>query len=162
MKRLNLKNIILVLVGCLWLNFLQAQTSINTSGGNAIGTGGAVASSIGQLFYTSDKSSSALIEAGVQHAYEIYLLKVKGNVLTVSLSVYPNPTTNQLALKVEGLKNEQLSFQLLDLQGRLLSADKVVNAETVIQMSHLASAAYLLNVVDEKTGGMKSFKIIKN
>ena len=159
MEKLKIMNIILFSIGLFVLNFSYAQTSINTTGGNAIG---AVASSIGQIFYTADKGNTASIEKGVQHAYEIYVLKTKNKVLTVALSVYPNPTTNHLTLKVEGLKNEKLSFQLYDLQGRLLSSDNIFKSETIIQMSHLSSAAYFLNIIDEDSEGMKSFKIIKN
>lgn len=46
--------IILIATGMLWVSLAQAQESVNTSGGDASGSGGTVAYSVGQVVYTTN------------------------------------------------------------------------------------------------------------
>ncbi|MBW7953117.1 MAG: T9SS type A sorting domain-containing protein, partial [Chitinophagaceae bacterium] len=114
------KPIALLLAGLLWVSFAQAQDSANASGGDATGSGGAVAYSIGQVVYTSITGSSGSVDQGVQHAYEIFTVEIKETVLNISLTAFPNPTTDNLTLQISNYNNEKLSFQLYDMQGKLL------------------------------------------
>lgn len=155
--------IALLAVGLLWTGLAQAQESANASGGDATGSGGTIAYSIGQVFYTADEGATGTVEKGVQHAYEIYTLSTDENLMfAIELSVFPNPTTDLLTLKVDELKNEKLSFQLYDMQGKLLTSKQIMENETKIEMSHLAKANYFLNVINQNSEKVKSFKIIKN
>ncbi|MCZ2444213.1 MAG: T9SS type A sorting domain-containing protein [Flavobacteriales bacterium] len=156
------KPIALLLAGLLWVSFAQAQDSANASGGDATGSGGAVAYSIGQVVYTSITGSSGSVDQGVQHAYEIFTVEIKETVLNISLTAFPNPTTDNLTLQISNYNNEKLSFQLYDMQGKLLTSKQIMENETKIEMSHLAKANYVLNVVNQNSEEVKSFKIIKN
>jgi hypothetical protein len=73
-------------------SIVNAQESINASGGDALGSGGSTAYSIGQVVYTINTSSSGTSEQGVQHAYEIYSVGIKETEVNIFLSVFPNPT----------------------------------------------------------------------
>lgn len=53
-----LKPIVLTLAGLLWTGLAHAQESIHTSGGDASGSGGSAAYSVGQVFYTSNTGSN--------------------------------------------------------------------------------------------------------
>jgi hypothetical protein len=54
-----------------------------------------------------------------------------------------------------------LSFQLFDLDGRLIDSHALVNNETKIKMSFLKPNIYLLKVVAGDKS-LKTFKIIKH
>jgi hypothetical protein len=75
------------------------------------------------------------------------------------MSVYPNPTTNYLTLKTED--NANLSYQLYDLQGKVIENKKVNANSTIITMEALPKATYFLTVTDNKKI-VKTFKVIKN
>ena len=75
------------------------------------------------------------------------------------MNVYPNPTTDYLTLKVEESKG--LSYQLFDMQGKVIENKKVTASNTTIKMEGLPKATYFLNVV-KNNQTVKSFKVIKN
>ncbi len=147
----------------LGLTSLQAQTTSNSSGGNASGSGGSVSYSVGQVVYTINTGTNGSVVQGVQQPYEISIIigleEAKGINLTVS--AYPNPTSNFLLLKVENFTNTNLSYQLFDLSGNILNTQKITGNETCIITSNLSPATYFLKVFEEKKE-VKTFKIIKN
>lgn len=55
----------------------QPQQVSTTTGGDAIGSGGTVAYSVGQVVYTTNTDASGTVNQGVQQAYEIFTLDVK-------------------------------------------------------------------------------------
>ena len=82
--------------GLLWASLAQAQESANASGGDATGSGGTIAYSIGQVVYTTYTGSSGSVAQGVQHAYEIFTVDIEETTLSISLIAFPNPTADNL------------------------------------------------------------------
>ncbi|MEX0812328.1 MAG: T9SS type A sorting domain-containing protein [Chitinophagales bacterium] len=146
----------------LGLGGLNAQESPTASGGDATGSGGTVAYSVGQVVYTTNTSTSGTVSQGVQQTYEISSVGIKETELNISLSVFPNPTADNLTLQISDYNNEQLSYQLFDLQGRLLNKGQVTTQQTQINTSGLPSATYFINVINQENKKVQSFKIIKN
>lgn len=140
---------------------LRAQTSVNASGGDASGSGGTVAYSVGQVVYTSNTASTGTVDQGVQHAYEIYTVGIKEIALNISLTAFPNPTMENITLQISDYNNEKLSYQLFDLQGKALSNGQIVGQQTLINMNNLPRATYYINVLDQENKKVQSFKIIK-
>jgi len=154
--------ILLLATGLLWAGLAQAQESANASGGDATGSGGTVAYSIGQVVYTTNTSSSGSVAQGVQHAYEIFTVSVEETTLNISLTAFPNPTTENLTLQISDFNNEKLEYQLYDMQGKMLNSGQVTAQQTLINTSSLSPATYFINVVNQKNKQVQSFKIIKN
>tara|TARA_B100000780_G_scaffold264553_1_gene219297 strand:- start:765 stop:1244 length:480 start_codon:yes stop_codon:yes gene_type:complete len=141
---------------------LNAQSANTASGGEATGTGGSVSYSIGQIAYTSNTSDNGTVSQGVQQPYEIYTVGIQETALEITLSVFPNPTVNDLTLQIGNYNNEELSYQLYDMQGRLLNTGKVTETLTPIETAQLPSSTYFINVVDQKSKKIQTFKVIKN
>ena len=154
--------ITLIAAGILWAGFAQAQESANSSGGDATGSGGTVAYSIGQVVYTTNTGTNGSAAQGVQHAYEILTVGVKETDPNIRLTAFPNPTTENLIMQILDYNNEMLSYQLFDIQGKLLSNGQVTAQQTQINMNGLPSATYFINVVNQENKKFQSFKIIKN
>lgn len=143
---------------------VNAQTShqvLSASGGDATGSGGTVAFSVGQIVYTTSTGTTGSVAQGVEQAYEIYSVGIKETTLNISLSVFPNPTSDFLTLKVEDYNNETLSFDLLNEQGKLILSEQITNQETQVAMSTLARGFYFINVL-QANKNIQTFKIIKN
>ena len=149
------------------LTGLQAQETIPATGGIASGNGGSVSYSLGQVIYTTNTGTNGSVAQGVQQPYEISVVTgieeaIGINVsVSVSVSAYPNPVTEFLKLKVESYKVEDLSYQLYDMNGRLLENKKITGNETSIAMSNHSPAIYFLKIT-EANKEVKTFKIIKN
>ncbi|WP_439152888.1 T9SS type A sorting domain-containing protein [Winogradskyella sp.] len=156
------RSMILIIVSLLYSGFIMAQESSNTSGGDATGNGGSVAYSVGQLVYTTNSNSSVTVTQGVQQAFEIFTLDIKDNLFNLSLSVYPNPTLENITLQIGDYNSEKLSYQLFDMQGKQLSKGRIVAQQTQINMKSLPTATYFINVVNQENKKVQSFKIIKN
>jgi hypothetical protein len=97
----------------------------------------------------------------VEQAYEISSVGIKETALNISLSIFPNPTSDFLTLKVEDYNNEALSYNLLDEQGKLVLNEQITNQDTQVAMSTLARGAYFINVL-QANKKIQTFKIIKN
>ena len=154
--------ILLLTTVLLWTSFAQAQESANASSGDATGSGGTVAYSIGQVVYTTNTGSNGSVAQGVQHAYEIFTVGIKETELNISLITFPNPTTENLTLQISDYNNEKWSYQLFDMQGKQLSNGQVTAQQTQINMNGLPFATYFINVVNQENKKVQSFKIIKN
>lgn len=158
-----MKTIYFVIVG-ICLNFkLSAQQSTNTSGGNAYGTGGTVSYSVGQMNYTTNIGIGGSAGKGVQQPYEIFTItSVDGaKNLNINLSAFPNPTFDNLILRIESPTSKNLSYLLFDLNGKLLISQKLEGTETKIAMNNYAAATYFIKIT-ENNNALKTFKIIKN
>lgn len=140
---------------------IHAQESITTSGGNVSGNGGSLSYSVGQVVYQTHTGSNGTVIQGVQQAYEIYVATgIKETGISLSVSAYPNPTTNYLNLKIENFELSTFNFQLFDMQGKLLQTQKVRDNETQIEMSNYAPSTYFVRIFNQNQS-IKEFKIIK-
>ena len=159
-----MKNTILFFLSFLFSFSIKAQTShqvLSASGGDATGSGGSVAYSVGQIVYTTSTGTTGSLAQGVEQAYEIYSVGIKETSLNISLSIFPNPTSDFLTLEVDDYNNETLSFDLLDEQGKLILSEQITNQETQVAMSNLARGSYFINIV-QSNKKIQTFKIIKN
>lgn len=142
---------------------VNAQEAVITAGGEATGSGGSVSYSVGQLVYTTFTGDNKSIAQGVQQSYEISIVSgIKLNTsLDISLTAYPNPTSDYLMLQIKDYRDEKLTYTLLDISGRQITGNLITNSQTMIQMRHLPAAAYLIHISDENQR-TKTFKILKN
>ena len=142
---------------------VYSQESLTTAGGEATGIGTA-SYSIGQVAYSNNTGSNGSVSQGVQQVYTIVdVVDLVGGLATINLELaaYPNPTNNALTLNIGNYNNQNLSYRLCDMQGKLLDSKKVINSSTEIGMQGLPASTYLLNIVDNESL-IKTFRIIKN
>jgi hypothetical protein len=164
-KKMKLSAALLLGLG---LTGLHAQQAILSSGGNNSGSGGSVSYSVGQVVYTTNTGTSGSVASGVQQPIEISVLTGLNDAsgINLSCSVYPNPTSDFLELKIEGDVKTQYTFSLYSMTGNLIRTQQVEASETQIDMGKLAVSTYFLRIFRTKESTLaheiKSFKIIKN
>ncbi|MBP6459381.1 MAG: T9SS type A sorting domain-containing protein [Crocinitomicaceae bacterium] len=137
------------------------QTSVVASGGSVSNNSGSISYSIGQVAYQSVSNSSGSVSQGVQHAFEISTLSLEENKFNFTLNAFPNPTTENLNLRVGNYKQEKLAYKLIDLEGKVISEAPLLSEETTIDMKQLPVATYFVEVHNEEKK-VQTFKIIKN
>ncbi len=162
MKENQQSFLLLFIASFLFASSSYSQENIVVAGGSGTGTGGSVSYSVGQIAYTSLPGSGGSVSEGIQQPYEIATL---GNdeftEISLLMTAYPNPTVDILNLVVTDQKWDDLSCNLFDSNGRLVSKKiKVSSSETAVSMQELNQGIYFL-VVSNSNKTIKTFKIIK-
>jgi hypothetical protein len=161
MSKLN-KFSILAFWNCLYLASAHSQEAIPVTGANASGNGGSVSYTVGQILYNTISGSNGTILQGVQQPYEISIVTgVEKNNINLITSVFPNPATDYLILRLENYDTENLSYWLYDINGNVIENWKASGNETQIIMKNFTTGTYFLKVT-KGTKNLKAFKIIKN
>ena len=151
------------LLACPAIAELQAQKAVTAAGGNTSGGGGTVSFTVGQIVYTTISSVNNSVAQGVQQPYEISVITGIKQAEDIHLfcSVYPNPASDFLTLRIENYNKGNLSYKLFDINGILLENKKVTGNETSVTISNLVPTIYFLKVIDNQKE-IKTFKIIKH
>ena len=160
----NILKLGIIILFVFMLSNLYSQETVSVSGGEALGNGGTASYSIGQMVYTTHNGTNGnSLAQGVQQAYEISVVVGIPEVKDINLlvSVYPNPATYYLTVKVENYETANLQYVVLDINGKLLQKIKATGQETKIETKNLANGIYFVKVMDNKNE-IKVFKIVKN
>jgi hypothetical protein len=165
-KKIKFIAILLFIIG---ITGLKAQTTISASGGNAVSNEGSVSYSIGQVVYSTISGANVTVSQGVQQPYEISAVTGidPDKMFSLVCSTYPNPTSDNLTLKIEGERNVQYMASLYDINGKLLFNQKIEATESTIPMKMCSPATYFLRITSATHNNtsssveIKSFKIIK-
>ena len=141
---------------------ISAQDAVVASGGNSQSPAGSVSYSVGQVSYQTSVGSTGSVSPGVQQPFEITVVTTfdESKNIVLSVSAFPNPTTNYLQLNVESELVKNGSFQLFDANGKMVQTEKLLNTETQIDMSNNVPSSYFLKVL-QGDKEVKTFKILK-
>ena len=140
----------------------NAQVAITTAGGSSSGSMGSVSYTIGQVVYSSSLTSSGNITAGVQQPYEITMItEIKeAKDIELFISAFPNPTFDNVTLKIDNYTFEKRICNLTDINGKQLISLKIINKETSVKLTNLKPSTYFMKILDNNKE-IKVFKIIK-
>ena len=113
------------------------------------------------MFYTATSGSSGSISQGIQKSIELFTLS-NPELTSVNLKfvTYPNPTSDYVRLKITDIALANLSYILMDIQGKVISKAKINSVDTRITMQGLSLGTYVLKV-SQKNIELKTFKILK-
>lgn len=143
----------------LLINISFGQKIALAAGGKAIGSSGTASFSIGQVSYKSPEGS--IMSNGVQQPYEIQTLGKSGfTAIQLEMKVYPNPTIDELRLKISEKKFNEYTYQLYDTTGKILLTEKINLEESTINMKNYSTGIYFLDL-QLKNESVKIFKILK-
>ena len=120
------RSILLALLLSTALSIIAQETAPST-GGDASGSGGSSSFTVGQVFYTTNTSSTGSVSQGMQQAFEIQT-RSNPSLSTVQLTAvtYPNPSTDYLVLKITDTAIENLQYTLFDLNGKTITSKKIM------------------------------------
>ncbi|MDY6327797.1 MAG: T9SS type A sorting domain-containing protein [Bacteroidales bacterium] len=145
--------------------FAGAQSAIVPVGGDAQSTAGSVSYTVGQVAVKTVQSGGGSISVaeGVQQAYEIQTVGISDYPqIVLNAKVFPNPTENQFQLQLNGFEipDGGMTARLFDGAGKLLQNIAVTSDETLFQIGHYATGAYLLEVLVSGRA-VRTFRIIR-
>ena len=138
-----------------------AQKGNVAAGGSGSGSGGSVEYSIGQIDYvTVSTAGTGTITQGLQQPYEIQIMTgIEFKDISLSVVAFPNPARDFVQLHISNTDFEKYHFILTDVNGKIISENKIADEKTTIPLMDLAEGIYLIKVSNEQQ--LKIFKIIK-
>lgn len=138
------------------------QHNIISGGSTGSGSLGNSSFRIGQVFHITLTNKIASNSKKTQQALKISAFKNESlSDILLNVTIFPNPTSANVVLKISTVPFDEFDFLLYDLSGRLIMNQKVKGNETIIRMDMLVDAMYLLKV-NRNNREVQTFKIIKN
>ena len=157
MKKNYLFTFVVLFMG---LQAANAQQSTTASGGTASGAGGSATYTIGQVAYSRISSSGGSVGEGVQQPYEFLIGIDEINGISVTMTLFPNPSSSMVNVKIDSDQLKDVSYILSDMLGRILLRDNISARLTSIALDKFESGNYELTILNKKEK-VKSFQITK-
>lgn len=88
------------------------------------------------------------------------IIGVDNNSGIENVNVYPNPASNNINVSVQTTLNENITFQIIDMMGRMISSETVaVTGDYIYNTSveNLAKGIYMVNVITSKGKSVHKF-----
>jgi hypothetical protein len=139
---------------------LLAQQVVATAGSTLGNANGSISYTIGEgVAQTLTQRDKTLTQGFHQTTMSVSILSEMKD-LDFSISVFPNPTSDELTLRLTKENVSGLQYLLFDINGKLISQKKLVSSETKVPVDQLTEGFYFLKVQDG-IRELKTFKIIK-
>jgi len=137
-----------------------AQERTVSSGGDASGSGGNIAFTIGVIDYTNSSGTDGAVTLGVQQPYELFSASLEESNQDWNITVFPNPFTSYITVEfpdhVDGV-----TYVLHDEQGRTVQSGEISSPQGTIELSKLAMSSYHLSIL-VKNEQVRKYHLIKN
>jgi hypothetical protein len=140
---------------------MNAQSTMVPAGGNAIGPTAQVSYTIGQVVYTSQYNSDAIVDQGVQHSIEIYPVSIGKEESECSISVFPNPTCESITISLGETREFQGKWSIIDIRGKQVLAQEYDSSHATLSLSDLPTGSYTLLIHDTRSKMQKHYTIKK-
>jgi hypothetical protein len=142
------------------LSPLFAQESILSAGGDPSSATGSVSWSVGGIVYSTWIDTTGSVVEGVQQPYEIYITGLGEPGSAGVCTIYPNPSTGKITIRISQSTAKDFSWSLTDQEGRLLMQNSLYEKETAVSIDDLVPSVYFLTVLKNELP-LKTYKIIK-
>ena len=151
--------LILLFINC--CSSLLAQQVVATAGSTFSNTNCSISYTIGEGVAQTLSNGDKTITQGFHQT--IISVSVIGELKDPdhAIIVFPNPTSEELTLKLKKEDVTGLQYLLFDMNGKLVIQKTLKSPETKVNVNELSEGFYILKV-QAGSKKLKSFKIIKN
>lgn len=147
-KKLILKIFLLTFL----VNVLQAQSSVNSGGGDGNNSGSSISYTVGQIDFFPIANSNTTFTPGIQQAYSIITSSSYG-VANQIISVFPNPANNHFQINLNNIS--QSNYTLYSIDGSTVLKGFLHHQNSNVDISYLDAGIYYLKINNT------SIKVIK-
>lgn len=153
--------LVFMVLSSMTINSGYAQQSINTSSESITSSSGSMSYTVGQIAQLTALGLGGSASAGVQQVYEITMVGFSEENSHLSLTIFPNPTVNDLTIEIKDYSGETFICRLFDLHGKDLISKPIISQQTVLNASFLPSSTYFIAITNQKNQVIQLFKIVK-
>ena len=144
-----MKTLFTVLVSCITMSCVFAQSNIVTGGGNAASSTGSVSYSIGQIDFQYTSSADYSVSEGVQQTYSFdTALSINDIQYDFQLSIWPNPSVDKMNLEFTTNYELPLSLTVTDVKGAVVANRSVTQGQYSFDVNTWAAGTYYINLND--------------
>ena len=159
-----MRKIILLVVALAMTNLAISQTTspelVSSSGDSFSNATYQLDWSVGECVTATHSAGDYVITQGF-HQNTYVITTVEDLRAEIEMTVYPNPTSDFISLKVESSKAENMRYTIIDFTGKVLQISDFSSDIEQINFSNYAVGTYFISVM-ENNQLIKSFQIIKN
>jgi hypothetical protein len=142
-----------------------APESINSSGGKMTQTNGSLSYTVGELVVTSfEDGQGNTLNGGFTAGATITTVSILAvNPAVLSVSVYPNPTTAFVTIKITEANTEPFILEIIDNTGKIITTNNYsgVSSKIGINCNSWSNGIYYLNIKSKDQSIIGTYKIIK-
>lgn len=160
MRRIIL--IVLIVTSVTGISFSQmiSQDVIASSGDYFIGSNVTLSWTLGECVIETFPGSNTILTQGFQQP-DLYVTSIiEFGIFKIDLTVYPNPVTNNITIEVKE-RNQSLKAEIMDLNGKILYSNDIIQQNHTIDFTNFAHGIYLLKIIDLNNKEIKIFKVLK-
>jgi len=137
------------------------QISTNAAGATNVVDEGSISFSIGQVFHLTYNSANHHINEGIQQPVISKNIMPKPLLYpSIEIKSYPNPVDDYFIIETTGTEGMLLTYQIYNVQGKLMKSNKMGQTSTTINATRLLSSIYIVKIMD-RNKLLKTLRIIK-
>jgi len=161
------KYLIIIIVHALAVINVQAQSLdhvVVSSGGLA---GDTLNATLGEVFVFSISNNDISINAGSQsdlgNTGTASNNEIQNNNPGNNMLLYPNPVKDYVNLRVDGLKETNVSFQVFDINGKIVMSQNMFSTNKIftLNVQMLIEGTYILSGITPEGQSIGNIKIVK-
>jgi len=158
-------SIFLILYTLLTINYYSQTTGeefiISTAGEDAVmSNGNQVSWTIGELVTVTAEMPEKHFTQGFHQPY-INVTDIIDHQPSFLVNIFPNPATDYLFIKLETIRKGN-RYQLIDVKGKLLLNEPIVNTEITLPFYSYSTGVYFLVFINKENEKLKTYKIQKS
>ncbi len=140
----------------------QVQPFVITTNGNTYQNNNVqISYTVGEtVVYTLTSANSILTQGYQQPHYNITLIP-QHNDDNLNISIYPNPTTDELYIHIISPHNNTFTLDLYDLTGKRIYQNTFTHKTITLPLQQVATGKYILTITSHELKEHKTFEIIK-
>jgi len=144
----------------IFINILQAQEVVATSGGSGTTSGAKVTWTIGEPVTETISSTNIILTQGFNQGGLITTMIKKPEIPGLILNVYPNPSSDLIKISSGETDVSGMRYLLVDMNGKVILEKNMSGNESDISLSTLPPSIYFLKVYQNKKE-IGTYKIVK-
>lgn len=140
----------------------QSPQLISSSANTQLNDGIQLTWSLGETFTETFTSSNSILSQGfIQSNYDVKTIVTEPTI--IGLTVFPNPATDHLVIQIGNILPENLTYQLIHINGQICTSGIIVFNTTKITIDpRLPNGIYILRLNASDMDKNQSFKISIN
>ena len=142
-----MKTAFAILISCLTISSVLAQSNIATAGGDAASSSGSVSYSIGQIDFQYTSSADYSVSEGVQQTYFFdTALSIDDIQYDFQISIWPNPSADEMNIEYTTSYELPLSLTVTDVKGAVIASQSVTQGQYSFDVNTWAAGTYYVSL----------------